>query len=33
MRSGLEIVERRNHSLPVSYLPKGQDATFCRGVY
>jgi len=29
--SGLEIVERRNHSLPVSYLPKGQDATFAEG--
>ncbi|MBW4081626.1 VanW family protein [Paenibacillus sp. S150] len=31
LRSGLEIVERRNHSLPVSYLPKGQDATFSEG--
>ncbi|MEK5025645.1 VanW family protein [Paenibacillus sp. FSL M7-1046] len=31
LRSGLEIVERRNHSLPVSYLPKGQDATFAQG--
>lgn len=31
IRSGLEIVERRNHSLPVSYLPKGQDATFAQG--
>ncbi|CAH1209479.1 hypothetical protein PAECIP111892_03224 [Paenibacillus auburnensis] len=31
LRSGLEIVERRNHSLPVSYLPKGQDATFSQG--
>ncbi|WP_367398159.1 VanW family protein [Paenibacillus sp. MSJ-34] len=29
--SGLEIVERRNHSLPVSYLPIGQDATFADG--
>ncbi|EGG33917.1 VanW family protein [Paenibacillus sp. HGF5] len=28
---GLEITERRNHSLPVSYLPKGQDATFAEG--
>lgn len=28
LRSGLEIVERRNHSLPVSYVPLGQDATF-----
>ncbi|MNE71596.1 G5 domain protein [compost metagenome] len=24
-------MERRNHSLPVSYLPKGQDATFAQG--
>ncbi|AIQ49667.1 hypothetical protein R70723_30150 [Paenibacillus sp. FSL R7-0273] len=31
LRAGLEIVERRNHSLPVSYLPKGQDATFAQG--
>ncbi|WP_176444841.1 VanW family protein [Paenibacillus herberti] len=31
LRAGLEIVERRNHSLPVSYLPKGQDATFAEG--
>ncbi|WP_039834827.1 VanW family protein [Paenibacillus sonchi] len=31
LRSGLEIVERRNHSLPVNYLPKGQDATFSEG--
>ncbi|MBW7459325.1 VanW family protein, partial [Paenibacillus sepulcri] len=29
--AGLEMVERRNHSLPVSYLPKGQDATFAEG--
>lgn len=28
LRTGLEIVERRNHSLPISYLPMGQDATF-----
>lgn len=28
LRSGLEIVERRNHSLPISYAPLGQDATF-----
>ncbi|GAA0834637.1 VanW family protein [Bifidobacterium pullorum subsp. gallinarum] len=28
---GLDITERRNHSLPVSYLPKGQDATFAEG--
>ncbi|KAF4323379.1 hypothetical protein G195_003539 [Phytophthora kernoviae 00238/432] len=26
--TGLDIVERRNHSLPVKYLPKGLDATF-----
>ncbi|WP_339288330.1 VanW family protein [Paenibacillus sp. FSL E2-0201] len=31
LRTGLEIVERRNHSLPVNYLPKGQDATFAEG--
>ncbi|KAA8997942.1 vancomycin resistance protein [Paenibacillus spiritus] len=31
LRLGLDIVERRNHSLPVSYLPKGQDATFAQG--
>ncbi|MGG1518886.1 VanW family protein [Paenibacillus oryzisoli] len=31
LRSGLQIVERRNHSLPVSYVPLGQDATFASG--
>jgi len=31
LRAGLEIVERRNHSLPVSYAPLGQDATFANG--
>ncbi|MNZ35744.1 Vancomycin B-type resistance protein VanW [compost metagenome] len=31
IRAGLEIVERRNHTLPVSYVPKGQDATFAKG--
>ncbi|MCM3786631.1 VanW family protein [Neobacillus mesonae] len=31
LRTGLEIVERRNHSLPVSYMPKGLDATFATG--
>lgn len=31
LRSGLEIVERKNHSLPVSYVPLGQDATFADG--
>jgi len=29
--TGLEIVERRNHSLPVAYLPRGLDATFASG--
>ncbi|MGF7049262.1 vancomycin resistance protein YoaR [Paenibacillus sp. DS2015] len=29
--TGMEIVERRNHSIPVSYLPLGQDATFASG--
>jgi vancomycin resistance protein YoaR len=28
LRAGLEIVERRNHSLPVGYLPLGHDATY-----
>ncbi|SDE50773.1 Vancomycin resistance protein YoaR, contains peptidoglycan-binding and VanW domains [Paenibacillus sp. UNCCL117] len=31
LRAGLEVVERRNHSLPVSYVPLGQDATFASG--
>jgi vancomycin resistance protein YoaR len=31
LRSGMEIVERRNHSLPVKYVPLGQDATFSDG--
>lgn len=31
LRTGLEIVERRNHSLPIGYVPKGQDATFAEG--
>ncbi|NOU95131.1 hypothetical protein GC093_18145 [Paenibacillus sp. LMG 31456] len=31
LRAGLDIVERRNHSLPVSYVPLGQDATFASG--
>jgi vancomycin resistance protein YoaR len=31
LRAGLEIVERRNHSLPVNYAPLGQDATFANG--
>lgn len=29
--TGLDIVERRNHSLPVKYIPKGLDATFASG--
>lgn len=29
--SELTIVERRNHSLPVNYLPQGMDATFAEG--
>ncbi|SMF67921.1 Vancomycin resistance protein YoaR, contains peptidoglycan-binding and VanW domains [Paenibacillus uliginis N3/975] len=29
--TGLEVTERRSHSLPVNYLPKGQDATFAEG--
>ena len=28
LRTGLEVIERRNHSLPVYYLPKGTDAAF-----
>ncbi|WP_151733794.1 VanW family protein ['Paenibacillus yunnanensis' Narsing Rao et al. 2020] len=31
LHAGLEIVERRNHSVPVNYLPKGRDATFAQG--
>ncbi|WP_274362543.1 VanW family protein [Paenibacillus thermotolerans] len=31
LRAGLEIVERRNHSLPIGYVPVGQDATFSNG--
>lgn len=31
LKTGLHIVERRNHSLPVSYMPKGLDATFATG--
>ncbi|KKO54998.1 VanW family protein [Paenibacillus sp. DMB20] len=29
--TGLEVTERRSHSLPVNYLPKGLDATFAEG--
>jgi vancomycin resistance protein YoaR len=31
LRSGLEVVERRNHSLPIRYVPLGQDATYASG--
>jgi vancomycin resistance protein YoaR len=31
LRAGLEIVERRNHSLPIGYAPPGLDATFASG--
>lgn len=31
LRSNLEIVERYHHSLPVSYVPKGEDATVSYG--
>ncbi|WP_219834376.1 VanW family protein [Paenibacillus sp. R14(2021)] len=31
LHAGLEMVERRNHSLPVAYLPMGQDATYAEG--
>ncbi|MDK8181654.1 VanW family protein [Paenibacillus sp. UMB4589-SE434] len=31
LRTGLDIVERRNHSMPVAYLPLGLDATFSQG--
>ncbi|SCW70484.1 Vancomycin resistance protein YoaR, contains peptidoglycan-binding and VanW domains [Paenibacillus tianmuensis] len=31
LRAGLAVVERRNHSLPVSYVALGQDATFATG--
>ncbi|SDY78411.1 VanW family protein [Tindallia californiensis] len=30
--SGMEIVERRNHSLPVGYVPLGMDATIAYGI-
>ncbi|KMT22152.1 VanW family protein [Clostridium cylindrosporum] len=29
--SNLQIVERYNHSMPVPYVPNGQDATVCYG--
>lgn len=31
MHADMKIVERRNHSLPVSYIPKGMDATVSWG--
>ena len=31
VRAEMEVVERSNHSLPVSYVPKGQDATVAFG--
>lgn len=31
LRSGFQIVERANHSLPVGYLPLGMDATIAYG--
>jgi vancomycin resistance protein YoaR len=31
--AGLEIVERSNHSLPVTYVPLGRDATVAYGTY
>jgi hypothetical protein len=31
LRSGIEVIERRNHTLPISYAELGQDATFATG--
>ncbi|MEN1759804.1 VanW family protein [Anoxynatronum sibiricum] len=31
IRADLQVVERTNHSLPVSYVPRGQDATVAFG--
>lgn len=31
LRAGLKVNERRNHTLPISYAPLGQDATFANG--
>jgi vancomycin resistance protein YoaR len=31
--AGLQIVERYNHSLPVTYVPLGRDATVAYGLY
>ena len=30
--SNLEIIERHNHSMPVAYVPYGQDATVAYGI-
>ena len=30
--SNLEVIERHNHSMPVNYVPYGQDATVAYGV-
>lgn len=30
--SNLEIIERHNHSMPVNYVPNGQDATVAYGI-
>ena len=32
LRADLEIIERHNHSLPISYVPGGQDATVSYGI-
>ncbi len=32
LRADLEIVERHNHSLPITYVPGGQDATVSYGI-
>lgn len=32
LRSDLEVTERHNHSLPIGYVPGGQDATVSYGV-
>ncbi len=31
LRADLEVVERKNHSLPIAYVPGGQDATVAYG--
>ena len=32
LRADLEIIERHNHSLPIAYVPGGQDATVSYGI-